>query len=182
MIRFLMIARILYDKGYSEYVSAARKIKNLCPGTEFLLLGSIDESYPNHVPRSVIEQDTADGIISYLGYRNDVRKVIKTVDCIVHPSFYNEGLSRVLMEGLAMSKPIITTDIPGCKETVDNGINGYLCKPRDVESLVDSIKCFLNLSAEERVSMGKAGRLKAEERFDVRKVIEIYHSLTDNQK
>lgn len=180
MIRFLMIARLLYDKGYLEYVAAACEIKKIYTDAEFLLLGSIDESYPNHVPRSVVEKDVANGSINYLGYIDDVRAVVRDVDCIVHPSFYNEGLSRVLMEGLAMAKPIITTDIPGCKETVDDGINGFLCKPRDAESLVAAIKKFLRLSEYERLKLGQAGRQKAEKQFDVRKVIAVYHSLTDN--
>lgn len=179
MIRFLMIARLLYDKGYLEYVSAAQKIKAIFPQTEFLLLGSIDESYPNHVPESAVNKDVADGAINYLGYINDVRSIIKTTDCIVHPSFYNEGMSRVLMEGLAMAKPIITTDIPGCKETVDDGINGFLCKPRDVASLVEALRKFLSLSDKERLAFGQAGRRKAESQFDIRKVIAVYHSLTD---
>lgn len=178
MIRFLMIARLLYDKGYLEYVSAARKIKAIFPQTEFLLLGSIDESYPNHVPESAVNKDVADGTINYLGYINDVRTVINNIDCIVLPS-YHEGLSRVLMEGLAMAKPIITTDIPGCRETVDDGINGFLCKPRDAGSLVEALWKFLSLSDKERLAFGQAGRQKAESQFDVRKVIAVYHSLTD---
>lgn len=178
MIRFLMIARLLYDKGYLEYVSAARKIKAIFPQTEFLLLGSIDESYPNHVPESAVNKDVADGTINYLGYINDVRTVINNIDCIVLPS-YHEGLSRVLMEGLAMAKPIITTDIPGCRETVDDGINGFLCKPHDIASLAEALRKFLSLSDKERLAFGQAGRRKAEQQFDIRKVIAVYHSLTD---
>lgn len=179
MVRFLMIARVLYDKGYSEYVSAAQAIKAIDPDVEFLLLGAIDTSYPNHVPKSIVDQDVATGVINYLGYIGDVTSVIKTIDCIVLPS-YHEGMSRVLMEGLAMSKPIITTDIPGCKETVDDGINGFLCKPHDTASLIAAIKKFLRLSDKERLAFGQAGRRKAESQFDVRKVIAVYHSLTDN--
>lgn len=178
MIRFLMIARLLYDKGYLEYVSAARKIKAIFPQTEFLLLGSIDESYPNHVPESAVNKDVADGTINYLGYINDVRTVINNIDCIVLPS-YHEGLSRVLMEGLAMAKPIITTDIPGCRETVDDGINGFLCKPQNIASLAEALRKFLSLSDKERLAFGQAGRRKAEQQFDIRKVIAVYHSLTD---
>lgn len=178
MIRFLMIARVLYDKGYSEYVEAARIIKSKHSEAEFLLLGSIDDAYPNHVPKNIVDHDVEKGTINYLGYISEVGSIIRTVDCIVLPS-YHEGMSRVLMEGLAMSKPIITTDIPGCKETVDDGINGFLCKPRDVDSLVEALEKFLSLSNKERLLLGRAGRNKAEKQFDINKVIEIYHSLTD---
>lgn len=179
MCKFLMISRVLYDKGYSQYVEAARLIKDSHPTARFLLLGDIDEEYPNHVPREVVENDVRRGLIEYLGYRQDVKEIISGCDCIVHPTYYNEGLSRVLMEGLAMRKPIITTDIPGCRETVDDGINGFLCEPRSVSSLEGCIKKFIMLTREQRIEMGKAGRIKAETTFDIKDVIQTYHSITD---
>lgn len=179
MCKFLMISRVLYDKGYSQYVESARLIKNSYPSAKFMLLGDIDEDYPNHVPREVVENDVRNGLIDYLGYRSNVKEIIMDCDCIVHPTYYNEGLSRVLMEGLAMRKPIITTDIPGCRETVDDGVNGFLCEPRSVFSLTECIKKFIMLSHEQRVIMGKAGRIKAETTFDINDVIKIYHSITD---
>ena len=178
---FLMIARILYDKGYQEYVEAARIIRKEFPDVEFWLLGKIDNEYPNHVPEEVVRQDHDSGIIIYLGYVSDVRSIIHKADCIIHPTFYNEGLSRVLMEAMALRKPIITTDIPGCRETVEKDYNGYLVPPKDVEALVLAIKRFLSLTEEERLAMGRHGREKAERQFDVRKVIEVYHKITDQQ-
>lgn len=177
-VKFLMIARVLYDKGYKEYVEASKIIHKDSPETEFLLLGGIDEDYPDAVPKEVIDEDHSAGHINYLGYRKDVREIIKDADCIVLPSFYNEGLSRVLMEGLAMRKPIITSTVPGCKETVDDGINGYLCKPRDVRSLADCMEKFLHLTPEQRLKMGEKGREKAESRFDIKNVINVYESIT----
>lgn len=179
MCKFLMISRVLYDKGYQQFVDSAKIVKQQHPVAKFILLGDIDESYPNHVPRSVVEKDYSSGIIEYLGYRKDVKDIIRECDCIVHPTYYNEGLSRVLMEALAMSKPIITTNIPGCRETVDDGITGFLCRPKDVDSLVSAIEKFLSLSIEERHNMGLKGREKAEAIFDVNKVIDVYRTITN---
>lgn len=178
MTTFLMIARMLYDKGYQQYVDAAKIIKQDFSDVQFLLLGAIDKEYPNYVPLEIIDNDVKSGAIKYLGYNSDVLQFIKEADCIVLPTYYNEGLSRVLMEGLAMSKPIITTDIPGCKETVDDGVNGFLCKPRDTESLLSSLRKFMALTVEEREKMGYYGRKKAISQFDVSNVIEIYDSIT----
>lgn len=175
---FLMIARILYDKGYQEYVDAARIIRCEFPDTEFWLLGKVDEEYPNHVPADVVNRDHKEGTIRYLGFSSDVKSVEMQADCIVHPTFYNEGMSRVLMEAMAMQKPIITTDIPGCKETVEEGCNGYIVPPRDTEALVDAIRKFLHLSPRERRHMGEYGRQKAEKEFDVKNVIAVYRSIT----
>lgn len=178
MTTFLMIARILYDKGYQQYVDTAKTLLKEFNDIQFLLLGDIDEEYPNYVPRHVIDQDERNGYIKYLGYIPNVHDVIKNADCIVLPTYYNEGLSRVLMEGLAMSKPIITTDIPGCRETVENGINGFLCKPKDSISLSEMCRKFVSLSVDEREKMGQAGRKKAEMQFDINNVIKIYSSIT----
>ena len=178
MTTFLMIARMLYDKGYQQYVDAAKIIKQDFSDVQFLLLGAIDKEYPKYVPLEIIDNDVKSGTIKYLGYNSDVLQFIKEADCIVLPTYYNEGLSRVLMEGLAMSKPIITTDIPGCKETVDDGVNGFLCKPHDTESLLSSLRKFMALTVEERKKMGYYGRKKAIAQFDVSNVIEIYDSIT----
>ena len=173
-----MISRLLYDKGYCQYVEAAKHIKRSYPEIDFLLLGDLDFEYPNHVQKDMLEQDISSGAIRYLGYNEDVRRIINMSDCIVLPSFYNEGLSRVLMEALAMSKPIITSDIPGCKETVDDGKNGFLCKPKDSQSLIHAIEKFISLDADQRIAFGKNGRKKAEDIFDIKHVIEAYHNIT----
>jgi len=174
---FLMIARILYDKGYQEYVDSARIIRKEFPDVEFWLLGKIDNEYPNYVPEDVVYRDNDAGIIHYLGFVSDVRSIMMSADCIVLPS-YHEGLSRVLMESLALQRPIITTNIPGCRETVEEGYNGYLVPSKDANALAVAIKRFLSLTEEERLAMGKHGREKAERQFDVRKVIAIYRKIT----
>ncbi|MCM1429760.1 MAG: glycosyltransferase family 4 protein [Clostridium sp.] len=180
--KFLMIARVLYEKGYQEYVDAAAEIRRRHPECEFYLLGDLDPAFPHHVPRSVLDHDVDRGAIIYLGYCSDVVDVMKGADCIVHPSFYNEGMSRVLMEALALQKPVITTRIPGCQDLVEENVTGILCKPQDTQSLVEAIETFLKLNAEKRRGMGRAGRKLAERRFDIRRVIDIYHKITSNIK
>ena len=177
-----MIARVLYDKGYQEYVDAARIIKNEGIDADFQLLGNIDEEYPNHVPKAIVQRDHNNGIIDFLGYRSNVRPIIQSADCIVHPTFYNEGMSRVLMEAMAMGKPIITTDIPGCRETVEDGKNGYIVPPKDAPALADAICRFISLPIKEKELMGKYGREKAEKEFDVKNVIAVYKKITANIK
>ena len=178
-IIFLMIARLIFDKGYKEYVEAACKVKKAIENVEFRLLGSFDFSYPEHVSRERVQEDHKKGYITYLGYSKDVKSQIEDVDCIVLPSFYNEGLSRVLMEALAMGKPIITTDIPGCREAVESGKNGYIVFPRDSENLAEAMIAFAKISGKERRRMGEESRVRAEAFFDVKEVVKVYQEITD---
>ncbi len=176
MVRFLTIGRVLFDKGYQELIDASKSIKLAYPDVKFEWLGEIDDSYPEYVPLERVLADEKDGIINYHGFSNDVISYIKKADCIILPS-YHEGMSRTLMESLAMSKPIITTNISGCRETVDDGENGFLCEARSSDSLTAAIKKFLNLSVEEREKMCRKSREKAEKQFDVNNVIKIYDKI-----
>lgn len=179
---FLMIARLLYDKGYEEYVKAARILRRKGIEIECQVMGDLDLSYPNHVPAERLQQDQATGDISYLEFSPNVVERIGQADCIVLPS-YNEGLSRVLMEAIAMGKAVITTDIPGCRETVDDGKNGYLVQPKDVNGLAEAMQKFASLNIEKRLEMGKFSRQKAEKQFDIRTVIQKYSTiLLDNER
>lgn len=173
---FLTVARVLYDKGYSELVAAAKIIQKKYPHVEFHWVGGIDEGYPEFVPANQVIADQDAGYIKYLGYKRNVKYFIQHADCIILPS-YHEGMSRTLMETLAMGKPIITTDIAGCRETVEENKNGFLCKPRDVASLVKAIEKFLKLSEEQTKKMGNLSRLKAEQQFDVQNVIKVYENI-----
>lgn len=175
MISFLTIGRVLYDKGYAELIAVAEQT----PEAEFRWLGPIDESYPLHVTERNVRADVARGVIRYLGFTSDVRPHIADADCVVLPS-YHEGLSRTLMEALAMGKPIITTDIPGCRETVKDGINGFICEPRNANSLRSAIIKFISLREDDRSAMGIASRILAEQRFDIRTVITRYESIIQN--
>ena len=170
---FLLVARVLWDKGVQEYVDAARTVKTECPGARFQLLGFLDPLNPNGVPEQTVQGWIDEGTIEYLGSSNDVRQQIKIADCIVLPS-YREGTPRTLLEAAAMGKPVIATDVPGCREVVDHASNGYLCKVCDAQSLARSCNEFLSLDAKSKKLMGEASRQLVEERFDEKLVIEAY--------
>ncbi len=171
--RFLLIARMLRDKGVSEFVQAARMLRDRWPYVEFCLLGFVDVKNPAAISRSEVESWVAKGFVKYLGVSDDVRNEIAFADCVVLPS-YREGTPRSLLEAAAMGRPIITTDAVGCREVVDHEVNGYLCKLRDAEDLAKMMNQMLLLSPEERTVMGSRGRAKMEAEFDEQIVISKY--------
>lgn len=171
--RFLLIARMLWDKGVGEYVEAARIIHQRWPQAECCLLGFVDVQNPAAISREQMDSWVEEGIVNYLGVSNDVRPEIAAADCIVLPS-YREGTPRALLEAAAMGRPIITTDAVGCREVVDDGHNGFLCKLRDAGDLAEKMELILSLSDEQRREMGQLGREKMERQFDERIVIEKY--------
>jgi len=173
-VRFLMAARMLWNKGVGEYVEAGRYIRHSHPKAEFCLLGFLDVQNPGAVSRAQMDKWVAEGVITYLGVRDDVRGEICLADCVVLPSYYREGVPRSLMEAAAMGRPIITADSVGCREVVEDGINGYLCKPRDAKDLAEKMERMIALSPEERAEMGRRGREKMEREFDERIVINKY--------
>jgi glycosyltransferase involved in cell wall biosynthesis len=171
--RFLLIARMLLDKGVGEYVEAARLLRQRWPQLECCLLGFVDVQNPAAVSKAQMEAWVSQGYVKYLGVSDDVRPEIAAADCIVLPS-YREGTPRTLLEAAAMGRPIITTDAVGCREVVDDGQNGYLCKVRDVADLAEKMERMLNLSLEQRQQMSHYGRLKMEREFDEKIVIKKY--------
>lgn len=173
-IIFLMVARVLWEKGFKEYIEAAEFIKKKYNNLEFQLLGMIDEGNPSGVKTEIVESYHKSGIINYLGTSNNVKEIIANCDCIVLPSFYKEGVPRTLMEGAAMEKPLIATNIQGCKEVVKDNYNGYLCEPKSSQDLIEKIEKFILLPKEEREKIGKNGRIKMKEKFDIKITIEIY--------
>jgi len=164
---FLLIARLLIDKGIREYVAAAHQIKLKYPQARFLLAGAID-SNPTAISAEELQTWIDDEEIEYLGVLNDVRPVITQCSVYVLPS-YREGTPRTVLEAMAMGRPIITTDAPGCRETVRQGVNGYLIPVRDVNALVASMEKLI-VSPELRQQFGQASRQIAEEKYDVHKV------------
>ena len=176
MTTFLTVARLLYDKGYSEVIEASRQLRREHIHCRFKWLGPIDEQYPQHVAKSTVIGHQKSGLIEYLGATSDVRKIVRKATCIVLPS-YHEGMSRVLMEALAMSKPIITTDVAGCREMVKDGENGFLCKAGDAGSLVEALKKFMALDERQVREMGAKSRMIAEERYDVMEVVKVYERI-----
>jgi glycosyltransferase involved in cell wall biosynthesis len=174
IFRFLLIARMLWDKGIGEYIEAARIIKQKYRDVEFLLLGAVGVDNPSAISLKQIKKWENEGIIKYLGVSDNVKLEIAKADCIVLPSFYREGVPRVLLEAAAMEKPIITTNNVGCKEVVDDGLNGFLCEVKNAKDLADKMEKMLNLSEKERIKMGKKGREKIIREFDEKIVIEKY--------
>lgn len=173
-LRFLLIARMLWDKGVGEYVEAARRVRQRYPDAEIYLLGFLDVQNPAAISREKMDQWMAEGVVRYLGTADDVRPHIAEADCVVLPSYYREGVPRTLLEAAAMGRPIITTDAVGCREVVDDGVNGYLCKPRDAEDLAAKMEQMICLSPEDRSRMGHKGREKMEREFDEKIVIRKY--------
>lgn len=163
---FLLAARLIWEKGVAEYVAAARRLRETGKPMRFRLLGFIDPGDKSAVPQSEIDAWQKEGLIEFGGAASDVRPHIAAADCVVLPSWYNEGVPRVLMEAAAMERPIITTDAPGCRETVDEGRSGYLCEPASVDSLAHAMGKLAELSQEKRQEMGRAGRAKMERTFD----------------
>jgi glycosyltransferase involved in cell wall biosynthesis len=170
---FLLIARLIKDKGVIEYIEAIKSIRLKYPKVKFKLLGSYYKGNPSAISKDEVDSWVDSGIVEYLGYTDAVLEEIEKVDCIVLPS-YREGLSRVLLEASSMSKPIITTNVTGCKEIVDNGVNGYLVPIKDSRSLANAMERMIYLSKRERIEMGKKGRAKVIDEYEEKIVIKHY--------
>lgn len=179
---FLMIARLLRDKGVLEFVEAARQVKASHPEVRFQLLGATGSENRTAIDTATVEGWVAEGVVEYLGTAGDVRPAIAAAACVVLPS-YREGAPRTLIEAASMARPIITTDVPGCRAVVDPDVSGFLCDVRSADSLAMAMRRFLALSPEDRAEMGQAGRAKMEREFDQALVVAAYRealsSLTD---
>lgn len=167
-IRFLFIGRLLKDKGIEEFFEAAKAIKSKYPNTEFLILGPVEGPY-----RQQLQELVDCGIIKHLGTTSDVRPFIGSVECTIMPS-YHEGMSNVNLESAANGRPVITTSVPGCQETVDDGLTGYLVEARNAYSLISAVERFINLPYCQKVLMGKNAREKVERVFDRQIVVDAY--------
>lgn len=177
-ITFLFIARLVKDKGLVEYVDAARILKLKYPAVIFNILGAFYPGNPSAISNQQMVDWQDEKIINYLGVSNDVPTYIDQSDCVVLPS-YREGLSRVLLEAASMAKPIVTTDVPGCRDVVDDGVNGFLCQVKSAESLSQQMEKIILLKQSDRIKMGRKGREKAVSCFDERLVINQYLSAID---
>jgi glycosyltransferase involved in cell wall biosynthesis len=161
----LFAARLLWDKGVREYVEAARRIGSRHGEVRFQILGIIEKPGRSAVSESQLRQWEAEGVITFLGSSEDVRDAFGRADCVILPSYYREGVPRVLLEASAMAIPVITTNAPGCREAVDDEVTGFLCEQRSVDSLVAAIERMLDLSDNDRRDMGLAARAKMEREF-----------------
>jgi glycosyltransferase involved in cell wall biosynthesis len=170
-LRFLMIARLLHSKGLSEYVEAARRLRGDHPEARFALLGPLDPS-PAGVDAAEVEAWRREGAINYLGEARDVRPYLAASSVFVLPSWYREGLPRTILEAMATGRAVITTDMPGCREPIEEGINGYIVPPRDTDALAEAMRRFLD-RPELAAEMGLRARETATDHFSVERVNDI---------
>ncbi|MDH5474179.1 MAG: glycosyltransferase family 4 protein [Cyclobacteriaceae bacterium] len=181
-LTFLLISRLISDKGVYEYVEAVKLLKKEGVEANFQILGSKDPEHRRGIPIHEIDQWINDGVIEYLGTTEDVRPFINESDCVILPS-YREGTPRTLLEAASSTRPIIATDVPGCNNVVVDGYNGFLCKEKDANDLAEKIKLFIKLPHDKRIEMGEMGRKRVEENFDENFVIDKYlNAISDISK
>lgn len=168
-IKFLFISRLMKEKGIEEYFEASKHFNNLRDDVEFHILGACEEDYQDQL----IELEE-NGVVFYHGLQNDVRPFIAQCSCLIHPTFYPEGMSNVILEAASTARPVITTRRHGCKEAVDEGVTGFLFEERDTKGLIAQIEKFLAMSIEDRAEMGRKARVKMEREFDRQIVVNAY--------
>ncbi len=170
---FLLISRLIHDKGVLEYIEAIKILKSKGIEAKFQILGAKDIEHKRGIKEELINDWIENNVIEYLGKTDDVRHFINNADCVVLPS-YREGTPKSLLEAASSAKPIVATDVPGCREVVDNEINGLLCKIKDPIDLADKMEKMIGLSNEQLKTMGINGRKKMEDQFDEAIVINKY--------
>lgn len=175
-LRFLMISRLLRDKGVIEFVDAARMIKSTSPGAQFQILGALGADNASAIDAGTLQAWVKEGAVEYLGKTQDVRPHIASAHCVVLPS-YREGAPRALIEAAAMGRPVIATDVPGCRAVVERGVSGFLCEARSAESLAAAMRRFIDLNHDERAAMGRAGRMLMERQFDEAFIVAAYRNV-----
>lgn len=168
-VHFSFIARIRKEKGIDQYLDAAKYIKAKYPNTVFHVCGNCTQAY-----QEVVKELHDQGIIIYHGRVNDIAGMHRISHCTIHPTYYPEGMSNVLLESASCARPIITTDRPGCREVIDDGVNGFIVKQKDSADLIEKVEKFLALSWEQKKQMGLAGRTKVEKEFSRNIVIQKY--------
>lgn len=171
---FLLVSRMLWDKGIYEYVEAAKRILKNRPNVVFQLLGFLNVDNPQAITTEDMDKIASTGGIEYLGISDRVEKIMARADCVVLPTKYKEGVPRTLLEAAALCKPMIATDVPGCRDVVEDAVTGYLCTPGDVDDLYLAMEKMLLLDDSARAEMGKKGRAKVEQNFDQEIVIQHY--------
>jgi len=168
-IEFVFISRIMKEKGIDQYLEAAEFISNKYPNTKFHICGFCEQAYEDKIR---VFQDQ--GIVKYHGMIRDVRQIIEKTHCTIHPSYYPEGISNVLLESSACARPIITTNRSGCREVVDNEVSGYIVEQKSLADLIQKIEKFLLLDFKSKENMGIAGREKVEKEFDRNIIVDAY--------
>lgn len=160
-VRFLFVGRVMREKGVDELFAAAKRMKQeYGDGVEFHIVGSFEEGY-----KPLMDELEKAGVVKYHGYQSDMKRFYAMASCVVLPS-YHEGMSNVLLEAAASGRPLITSDIPGCREAVEDGASGYLCPAKDADALYEAMRRFVELSVEQRSEMGCRGRERMVKIFD----------------
>ena len=175
---FLFIGRLLYDKGIVEFVEAAKILKSKIKNTEFWVVGELDSGNPSAIDKEQLVEWINKKDIHYCGTTKDIRGYVKQTDVVVLPS-YREGLPKVILEGMAMGKPIITTDTAGCRETVEEDVNGYLVPVKDAKQLANAMMKMALQSGEDLERMGNASREKTLEIFDDKIIANQFMEISD---
>lgn len=174
-IEFVFISRIMKKKGIDQFIAAAKYISKKYSNTRFHICGFCEENY-----ESELTELERQGVLEYHGMVRDIRNILSKIHCTVHPTYYPEGLSNVLLESSASGRPIITTDRSGCREVVDEDNSGYIVKQKDTRDLINKIEKFINLSYKEKVQMGLMGRAKVSKEFDRSIVVNAYIKEIEN--
>lgn len=169
VVRFAFISRIMKEKGIDYYLAAAKAIRKKYPNTEFHICGFCEAEY-----QGKLDEFNENGTVIYHGMIRDVAAFLEDIHCVIHPTYYPEGLSNVLLESCASGRPIITTDRSGCREVVDDGKNGYMIPCQNGGKLIEAVEKFMLLSNDERKQMGLAGRAKVEKEFNRQIVVNKY--------
>lgn len=173
-VTFLLVARLLRDKGVLDYVEAARIVRSSGKAADFQLVGFRVPADPASISEAELVAWQDEGVVDYLGPASDVRPFVAPADCVVLPSAYREGVPRSLLEAAAMGKPLITTTTIGCREAVEDGVTGFLCEPRSPQSLAAAMQRMIDIGEAERSAMGARGRARMELLFDDRIVHNCY--------
>ena len=171
---FLLVSRLIYDKGVVEYINAIEQLRARGIQANFQLLGAVDERHKRGIPRKIIDQWIDEQKVNYLGNTDDVKPYLQNADCVVLPS-YREGTPKTLLEAAGMGLPLIATDVPGCRDIVEDGCNGFLCEVGNASDLAAKMEKMFALGAENREAMAANSRAKVVGQFDEKIVIEKYH-------
>jgi len=172
--KVMMVGRILFQKGVQEFIDAARIIKRSFPSVQFQLAGEVEPNHPDAVPDKIINQAVQDGIIEFLGYTENLQEIFPQISIFAFPSFYREGVPRVILEAAACGVPTVAADVPGSREAVIEGKTGYLVSPKDSRALAEGILKLLRDEAL-RKAMGEAARNMVETRFDIKDITRQQH-------
>jgi glycosyltransferase involved in cell wall biosynthesis len=173
-ITFTLVSRLLWDKGVGLFAKSAEEIKKRYPHVQFQILGLLDEGNPEGIPASQVQEWNEKGFVRYLGSLDDIRPVLKKTACLVHPTYYKEGIPRILMEASAMGIPCITTNIAGCRDVIVHGNSGFLVEPKNEKALTDAIIQFLETDRSHSRKMGEQGRERIVKMYSSERINSIY--------